>query len=189
MMDKTLPETAAENIRGPFVPKDDGWLAHAKGQLRTILEHMDVGVRISDRELVAKVKAAGEKFSGQSFHAQVRNLRKPDNGGFCIKTEMIEKVNYFTLLSRHGKVPKCDVCHFEEYCRYTTDTAVAHYEALVTGDLGVMRAFIRTFLKDRGMLSLIEPLDGFDFGTVADPPGVPLGPDGDVEDLLDEVLG
>jgi hypothetical protein len=151
-----LPQGAATNIRGRFVPDDPDYYKYARGQLRGILKSMEQNKEIGEGELLRKVLAEGWKFSPQSFHAQVRNLRKPDNGGFCIRTRVKNKVNFFTLIGRHGNVAHCTACDFAPYRRLDAEDAVRLYRASQDGDYKSIEDFMRTFLRDRGLAALID---------------------------------
>ena len=161
-----LPPGAALNIKGPHVPDDPDYYKYARGQLRGILKSMEVGKEIAEGELLQKVLAQGWKFSPQSFHAQVRNLRKPDNGGFCITTSVKNKVNYFTLKGRHGNIARCVACDFAPYRRLDAEDAVRMYRASQDGDYKAIEDFMQSFLRDRGLATLIdaEPEPEEDFG-------------------------
>jgi len=154
--DDDLPAGAALNIRGPFVPDDPDYYKYARGQLRDILDSLEKGKEVSEGELLQKVLAKGRKFTPQSYHAQIRNLRKPDNGGFCIRTRVDKKVNFFTLIGRHGNVAQCAICDFAPYRRLSPEDAVGLYHASKNGEYTTVEEFMRGFLREKGLLALID---------------------------------
>ena len=152
-LDKTLPATAAENIQGPHVPKDKEYRQRAKGQLVTLVNGMEQDQRISEKALLKKAENLGEKFTTESFGAQLRSLKKPDNGGFCIKTVKEDNVLYYTLLGKHGAVAECSKCGFKPHQRFTPKDAVELYKSASSE---TVKKYCYEALKKWGLVSLIQ---------------------------------
>jgi len=142
---------------------EDG--SYGQGQLRALLKALDEGVEISLTDITARVSSQGTKFSSESFHPQLRALKKPDNGGYCIKLRKSGKESYYTLTGKHGKVGQCGICGFRPYHRLYAEDAIALLKAAQEGEFKTVETYMQAFLKNRGLMSLIEPEEPVpDFG-------------------------
>ena len=87
----------------------------------------------------------------------MRSLKKPDNGGYCIKLRKSGNESYYTLMGKHGKVAQCETCGFRPHQRLYPKDAILLLKAAQEGDFKSVEKYMEEFLKDRGLMSLVEP--------------------------------
>jgi hypothetical protein len=205
---KPLPDHAGDDIRGPFVPDDPEYPEWAHGQLEAILWILrERGEPMSENQIEAECRKRKVTFTNGSISAQIRNLRKPANGGFCVLTHKASETNGTeeaeankprtpTLYSyvaddhqledEHGtSMDQCVVCGFGPYTRLPLYQALHLYQAGVNGDWTEVFRYLRDVLQDRGMLRNAEETDPEPDPEPDSSPDEPTGPNGLSQDLLD----
>lgn len=166
---KPLPPGAGEDIRGPFTPDDPAYPEWARGQLEAILWILrEAAEPLSENEVKARCRERGMVFTNGSISAQIRNLRKPANGGFCVRTHKADD-DHPTLYSyaadehvleddQNAPAHKCLVCGFGPYAQLHLYEALRLYrEGSERGDWAATERFLRDVLRSRGMLRDDEP--------------------------------
>lgn len=144
------------NSKDKNLPDSSEYRGYARGQLKAILNSMENNKMLSEEELERFVRDKGWRFSSQSFHAQVRMLRKPDNGGYCLTSEKRDGIMHYTLHGKHGAVAKCDKCDFAPYKRLDAQDAVDLYRASKDGDFSKVEKYMADFLSRCGLKELLD---------------------------------